>query len=371
MKKTFSTFMAILSLASYTAFSEDIATITDSVSEGLSSFASSVLVAIPEAATQQNVWEDAYIGQLIGLPPNLGGGISFGATQLNMSGLKQAGEGLENITGVDIQSIPDSFALPVISADIRIGGILFPFDIGISGMTTNFGLYNTDLSLPSNVLSMSSGKKFSLLGYDGTFDYMAFGLDLRYCIFKETKILPMISLGGGYFFTKGQFAVTGVTTKSIDLTSLGYDTVSAQMTANEGLGFESHVLFIQAQVSKQIGIVHIYGGARGLISNTTTTWAWNYSTDFGDDEINAATADDESYNGEDSGYVATGSGSENSSWDLNSFQPQFYAGLGCDFLVFTASVGVCADVRSLGTAITTSDIKNFAWSGSASLRVSF
>ncbi|MBQ1662788.1 MAG: hypothetical protein II054_09815, partial [Treponema sp.] len=49
----------------------------DEVSQGLKEFAETLLFTVPEAATQQNVWSDAYIGNIY---PNINKHFGFGLT---------------------------------------------------------------------------------------------------------------------------------------------------------------------------------------------------------------------------------------------------------------------------------------------------
>src|SRR5574344_622261 len=104
---------------------------TQKISDGLDDFTNELTVAIPQAATQQNVWADAYIGKLFpSVPVHLGGGLNVGVTHLDTTGLADAASQL------GISGINDNYYFPVITADLRIGGIFLPFDFDIAVMKT-------------------------------------------------------------------------------------------------------------------------------------------------------------------------------------------------------------------------------------------
>ena len=90
--------VAIFTLLSTSVFALKIEDITkdwvdnfnsqaDEISNGFDDFSKQLAAAVPQAATQQNVWSNAYIGQLISLPPNLGGGVNIGFTHIDKSRL--------------------------------------------------------------------------------------------------------------------------------------------------------------------------------------------------------------------------------------------------------------------------------------------
>ena len=360
-------------IGSSAAFAIDETT-KENVSNGMNDFATELLTAVPEAATQQNVWADAYIGKLFpSFPVHLGGGITIGGSQLDMTGFKNAAESLTNgynalatsdfatllstysdfsMSKMDF-TIPDSFFMPTATVDIRLGGIVLPFDVGICAMMTNPSLFSVDLSNPESILSASNAMSFSAFGFDGTFDYLTIGADIRYCLYEGNLILPKISLGGGYYYVKGEFAVNS----SSDATA-GSATVTT--TANMDLSFKTQVMFLQAQVSKNFAFATIYGGVRGIVSDSANTWAWKYSSVSGDSTISEDN---------DSGTVSSGNGAvvsdvyQDGKWDFSNIQPQIFAGVGFNFLCFQTTVGACVDVASFFR-----DNGKYLWSGSFSFR---
>lgn len=372
--KTLAVAFAIIALASASLYAADykIPISEDKKTEianGLNAFAGNILVAAPQAATQQNVWADAYIGKLFpSLPPHFGVGISLGGTKMDMTGLKDAATAFEGMINdfvpdsgdssitdqlkgtVDFGSIPDIFVMPTVSIDARIGGIFLPFDIGISAMMTNPSLFSVDLSDPNSLTSMSAPMNFNAFGFNGSADYLTLGIDIRYCVLDGGVILPKVSVGAGYNITKGSF---------------GISSDKSGVDANMNLSFNTQVIYVQAEVSKSIMIATVFGGARALVSNTSTSWAWNINgtKSLGGNNLIIS--------GEDSGSCnadTTSSTYQDGKWDFSGVQPQLYAGVGFNFLVFQTSLSVCADIRSF---MDRTNYEDALWSGAFSFHVKF
>lgn len=372
--KTLAVAFAVIALASASLYAADyeIPISEDKKTEianGLNAFAGNILVAAPQAATQQNVWADAYIGKLFpSLPPHFGVGISLGGTKMDMTGLKDAATAFEGMINdfvpdsgdssitdqlkgtVDFGSIPDIFVMPTVSIDARIGGIFLPFDIGISAMMTNPSLFSVDLSDPNSLTSMSAPMNFNAFGFNGSADYLTLGIDIRYCVLDGGVILPKVSVGAGYNITKGSF---------------GISSDKSGVDANMNLSFNTQVIYVQAEVSKSIMIATVFGGARALVSNTSTSWAWNINGTKSLGGYNLIIS------GEDSGSCnadTTSSTYQDGKWDFSGVQPQLYAGVGFNFLVFQTSLSVCADIRSF---MDRTNYEDALWSGAFSFHVKF
>lgn len=372
--KTLAAAFAVIALASASLYAADykIPISEDKKTEianGLNAFAGNILVAAPQAATQQNVWADAYIGKLFpSLPPHFGVGISLGGTKMDMTGLKDAATAFEGMINdfvpdsgdssitdqlkgtVDFGSIPDIFVMPTVSIDARIGGIFLPFDIGISAMMTNPSLFSVDLSDPNSLTSMSAPMNFNAFGFNGSADYLTLGIDVRYCVLDGGVILPKVSVGAGYNITKGSF---------------GISSDKSGVDANMNLSFNTQVIYVQAEVSKSIMIATVFGGARALVSNTSTSWAWNING------TKSLGVNNLIISGEDSGSCnadTTSSTYQDGKWDFSGVQPQLYAGVGFNFLVFQTSLSVCADIRSF---MDRTNYEDALWSGAFSFHVKF
>ena len=258
----------------------------DSINDGIDDFSKELGFSIPQAAVQQNVYAEAFIGKVFpALPPHFAVGIDAGLTHLNTSGLAKAADNL------GISGVKNDLYLPVFNADIRIGGVILPFDVGFSFMTLDVGKLNS-------------------MDVDFTAEYTTFAFDVRYVLLEDGLLLPAVSVGGGYSVNKGSFG-------------------ASNSSAEANVDFSVHTLYAQVQASKTLNIPVVkigftpFIGLRGLISNYTNDWSWKY-------------------NG-----VTSGKGSASSD-GFGGFQPQIYGGLGFNFGFFQLTASICADLRHIG-----------------------
>ena len=285
----------------------------DKLGAGLDQFTYDLLKTAPNTVTQQYIYPDAYIGQLLSVPPNVAGGVSAGAAQLNAAGLASAlKDGLKNDL---LKDIPYLY-LPTLVLDARVGGILLPFDVGLHGM------------IISEPLSFSAkGTKFLA-------DYGTIGANIRIPLLKQNVALPGISIGAGFSYSKG---------------AIGMNT-SGDVISHISAGYESMILDASLQVSKEILFITPYVGARATLSASKRHWNCDYEIgalkDVTEDWKSSRSYADEQW----------------SSWEINSENPnytaQIFGGVGIDFL-FIVQLGVNASY----------DLVNNLWAGSVNLRV--
>lgn len=289
---------------------------SDTISGGFDDFAKQLSVAVPQAATQQNVWADAYIGKIFpSALPHLGGGFNLGLTHIDTSGLKDAIDGL----GLDDVDIKDSYYFPVFTADLRLGGVILPFDFDIAVIKT--GTLST-----------------SQFGADLSVDLFTIGMDVRYALFEGGIVMPKISVGGGYFYNQGTFEVD-----------------SDYAEAN--IDYKVHTMYLQAQVSKTFLFITPFLGLRGLVSKSDNSWDWSYNESYANAINTAASA------AGITGLKTKDSGSyTKSSFDFNAIQPQIFGGVGIRFFVVDFTLSLTADLRHI--------TDDGLWSGAASLRLS-
>lgn len=313
-KKLMAGFTALL--LSSSVFALDWSGITDElyneytgkINSGLNDFAEQLAIAVPQAATQQNVWADAYIGKLFpAIPCHLGGGFNVGLTHIDTSGLAKAASVL-NIDGIE-----DSYFLPVFTADIRLGGILFPFDFGLTVMKT--GTISTD----------------KIGGCDLGVDFLTIGADFRYAVIDGGLIMPKLSVGAGYFYNQGKFTADS-------------------SYANTSIEYKVQTLYASVQLSKKFLFITPFVGLRGLVSNCENSWDWEITNDAA---VTALTALSKSNKSE--GKVET------DSFDFNAIQPQFYFGCGINFFVVQTTASITCDLRHISDS--------GLWSGALSLRL--
>ena len=244
---------------------------------------------LPNAASQQNVYSQAWIGKVFpSAPPHFAIGIEAGVTKLDLAPLGTFAEIFK------IGSLPNTFVYPTITANARIGGFVLPFDIGFSCMYMNF----------SNLKAAADGFGVKFFNIGG---------DVRYALLKGDGALPQISLGLGYYYLGGKI-------------SLDKDGVSA------GIDYATHSLFGQLQVSKTFLFFTPFIGFRGIFSKSDTKWNWAVT--------NERIASAASYVGTET----SGNGSETSSW-TDFFIPQIYGGFGIKASFFALNVSGAYDFR--------------------------
>lgn len=287
-------------------FANNSSTYVSKISKGLNDFSDELAIAIPQAATQQNVWADAYIGKLFpSIPFHLGGGFNAAFTHIDTSGLSKAAKTL------GISGIKDDYYYPVFTADLRIGGVFLPFDIGIAVMKT--GTIGTDA-----------------FGCDLDIDLFTIGFDFRYALLEGGLIMPKLSVGFGYFYNEGSFG-------------------AGSSTAETSVDYKVHTMYAQAQVSKKILFLTPFLGLRALVVNYENDWDWHFKGDvaskLANNEITVANSGKNSSDG----------------FDFGELQPQIFAGVGVNFLVLQATASVTADLRNIGDS--------GLWSGAFSIRI--
>ncbi|MDE6719632.1 MAG: hypothetical protein K2J68_07245 [Treponemataceae bacterium] len=293
MKKYFLSLFAAIAL--FSAFAQDRA--FDEVSFGMDGFALSLEKTLPNAAVQQNVYADAWIGKFFpSAPPHFGIGAEFGVTKFDLSPLK----GVANIFG--ISAIPKTFIFPTFTANARIGGLILPFDVGLSFMYI-------DLS------------KLRLIDGIGV-NYFNVGGDFRWAIFKGEGAFPKLSVGGGFYLTKGGFSFE----------KDGFDT---------SLDYCVKTVFFSAQISKKFIFFTPYAGFRGIFSDSDIKWNWQVTSEL---------ASASKYNG-----TLSASGTKSSGF-FDSFIPQVFGGFGLDISMMALNFGASWD------------FKNSIWAADVSIR---
>ena len=261
----------------------------DKVSQGLEDFSIQLFDVIPNVALQQGVWPEAWIGKVFpSAPPHFGLGLSWGAAERPIDGLNKALSQLnEESGGASFPALSNDLAFPTFTADARIGGVFLPFDIGISFMR-----------LPN--------MKFDNVA----FDFLTIGGSLRYAILEDKIIIPAVSVGMGFMYNKG------------------FVEVKVEDSAFVRSDFETTSIFFEAQVSKKILFLVPFLGFRGVMAQSTNSWAWEYN----------ATFDGYTLGHVEKGTVSRGFG--------DRFHPQVFGGIGFDIFMFHANLSVSYDFVS-------------------------
>ena len=247
MKKTL--LMLIILLAAMGAFAQttfDFTTFQDAFNQ----FAGDVANSLPFNASIGLNWSDAYIGQLLDVPPHFGAGVSLGATTIPSASITTmlGPSGLNIALPAEVsQYIQYGVPIPAYTVEGRIGGFLLPFDIGLKvgyippGTLQSWGI-------PVDV------------------NYILAGADVRFALLEDSGILPAVSVGAGYTYMRGSVSVPGLLGSGIEITSIDppgpdgpYDITLTDPDLNFTWG--TNVIDLKAQVSKNLLIFTPYLGA--------------------------------------------------------------------------------------------------------------
>lgn len=268
------------------------------VTDGLNEFADELDDSIMNTQTLQNVWAESWIGMLI---PNkkFGFGINAGAAALDITALKDAASALAIDEADDLR---DTLAFPTATADLRLGGFILPFDIGLTFSTVD----SSKIGALDDAISPCE------------FDYFSVGGDLRYCLLnKGSKLIhARVSVSGGGYYTKG----------SVKVADDGDSSSSASMD------FSSTTLFLGAQASAKVFCFVPFVGGRLAVAKTKIDWAVHADwLNILEDDGNGYVAKAIKYNILPSDFDE----SLESGWILH---PQVYGGFGIDLFVVDITV---------------------------------
>ncbi|GAB4368719.1 MAG: hypothetical protein Kow009_05460 [Spirochaetales bacterium] len=170
--------------------------------QGFQDFADDVASVLPMNSTIGLNWSDAYIGQLIALPPSLGVGLTAGVTGIPYDSVKKI---LVDTLGGSESEIPQvmrdyGLPLPAMAVDARLGGFILPFDIGFK-----IGF------LPKTLADQ--------VGDNVNVDFLLVGGDIRYLLMKQRfVVIPEVSVGVGYNYLKGSVEFGGVLPNLLEIT---------------------------------------------------------------------------------------------------------------------------------------------------------
>ncbi|MFP4535014.1 MAG: hypothetical protein ACLFNP_04775 [Spirochaetaceae bacterium] len=226
----------LLIVLATTAWAQDTTSIGE-YEEGFQNFVDEFSNSLPMNSTIGLNWSDAYIGQLLRVPPNVGFGVTAGVTTVPY----RAFEGLFDDLGIDVPGEISDFdavgvPFPAYAIDARVGGVVLPFDVGLK-----FG-------------TLPGGVDFG----DTNVEYTLFGADVRYAIIEQGIALrPDVSIGVGYNRLNGAVSVpTGIGQIQIadvpDPNNLGSTTQLALDEPNLEFDWGANVFDFRAQASKKI-----------------------------------------------------------------------------------------------------------------------
>ncbi len=134
---------------------------------------------------------------------------------------------------------------------------------------------------------------------------------MRYAILQDKIIIPAVSVGMGFMYNKG------------------FVEVKVEDSAFVRSDFETTSIFFEAQVSKKILFLVPFLGFRGVMAQSTNSWAWEYNATF-------------------EGYGTIGQvekGTVNRGFG-DRFHPQLFGGIGFDIFMFHANLSASYDFVS-------------------------
>lgn len=225
--KRFLCILLVLSLCCTGIFALDFSLDQNQMSNLIGDYTEQLVYALPAEVSADNLWADAYIGQLIAIPPHVAAGINLGASFMGNNDLfADLGEQF----GIPFMSYLPGAPVPAASWNLRVGGIILDFDIGVHGLFAR--LDSTKDSLP------------------GSIQVNTFGADFRYCLITQKLIIPAVSIGIGY----DHVHTTADMTMHSDLADLGFN-------------FETKAEIISgtAEASWNLLFVKIFAGGRAMM----------------------------------------------------------------------------------------------------------
>jgi len=294
-------------LVAVPAFSQDIGTIQDGAKDLVDTLATS----LPFNSTVGLNWSDAYIGQIVAVPPHFGAGVTIGTTTMDGGDVSD----LMDELGYNLPSgLETSLPLPAATAEARIGGFILPFDFGIK-----VG-YLPEGSIDMDELEMN---------------YLLVGADIRYALIKGNIALPTISVGLGVNYMKG-----GMQTSVGDDMEYEYTagTENYRINATEpdiGIEWQTTVIDLKAQISKSFIIFTPYFGLGASYATTKAGYYIDSDVKYYKNNVEMADTDDLEDALKDGGYSIPDLNDSGIAYDktLSTFGVRAFGGLSVNMLI--------------------------------------
>lgn len=213
----------------------------------VNSFSGEMAKSLPFNSTIGLNWSDAYIGQLISMPPHFGIGVSLGVTTIPINSLNS----ILSAFDADMMSksnFPLGFTLPAYTVEARIGGFILPFDIGVK-----FGYLNMN-KLNINMGGLDFGTNMGI-------KFMLIGADIRYALINS-KLMPLkLSVGLGINHLSGGISTEiPANSQSFAFTSGAKNYMLSASDPVLDLEWETTCLELKAHVSFPLFIITPYAG---------------------------------------------------------------------------------------------------------------
>lgn len=296
----------------------------DTFQDGFQEFSDSFANSLPMNATIGLNWSDAYIGQLLAVPPNVGVGITTGVTTIPSRVFDTLIDDLNIDPSGGIDELT-AFGVPVpgYAFDARVGGILLPFDVGLK-----FG------TIPQASIG------------DVEAEYTNIGADIRYAIL-DGGVLPKLSVGVGYSYLSGRIA----TPLGLGNTTIGEvpdpddpgNTITLELSDPDlEFEWEASVIDVKAQLSKRFLIIEPHVGLAASFGTATTDAGLSSSVTVNGATDPTLTADEL---GEIAGVDISDQGLIVSS-DVSPFALRAFGGLSLNIVVLRLDLGLMYNINS-------------------------
>jgi len=259
----------------------------ENINDRLNSYTKQLSNIIPNAATEQNVYSDAWIGNFYpSSPMHFALGIEGGLTQLNMDDFNSVAKAFR------IASVPETFPYPSLGINGKIGGFGIPFDMGVS-------FFTVDTAKLSNLLKGIDMQLFIVGG------------NIRFAILQGKGAWPVLSCGAAYYYSKSSIG-----------TSSGDTFISFKN--------EAHILIAETQISKKFIFVTPFAGFRAIFVKSDSSFEWNNPSGI----LNNAGI-----------TVTSGKGSIKKEFS-DQFIPQVFGGLGLTLGLIQFDTNVSYDIQN-------------------------
>jgi len=227
----------------------------------IQAFADGVASSLPLNASVGLNWSDAYIGQF----PHFGVGLTAGFSFIPLEAASPILDGLglmDTITGNDVLAplIQFGMPLPAVVAEARLGGLFFPFDVGVK-----VGALPADFSLADTFSNVAALQNLDL-------QYLNLGFDVRFPVVQEHGLIPEISVGGGYNYLRANLGFSGILGGDLNIGTFESPDPADTTTWNVSMTdptvnyeWSANVLDLKAEVSKGLLLFRPYAGVGASI----------------------------------------------------------------------------------------------------------
>ena len=309
--------VVVLLVFAYGAFAQTIPNFA-TFQSAIQGFANSVASALPLESSVGLNWSDANVGQF----PHFGIGLTVGAATIPYSAIQNAintfgGTIPSNLSFLSSIGVP----VPAYTVDVRIGGFILPFDIGLK-----FGY------IPPNSFSLSNVSA----------DYLLLGGDVRYAVLKDSGFSPGLSVGLGYTYMRGNVSIPGVLGSNTTIGNINVGGTSYTLGfTNPDLNFfwNTSVIDAKVQLSKSLFIITPYIGlglsygisnaGGGMKSQLYLNTPGNTPSQQQIDQINS--------------YYGTNYSSSNQTFGVNAgangFSTRVFGGFSINLFIFKLGLG--------------------------------